>query len=1177
MSRSFVHLHVHTEYSLLDGACRINELLKRAAELEMPALAITDHGVMYGVIDFYKACRQAGIKPLIGCEVYVAARTRFDRDSMADRQISHLTLLAENFAGYQNLMRLVSAAHLEGFYYKPRVDYELLAEYHEGLIALSACKKGAVGSALRDGDFETAKRRAVELRELFGPENFYLELMDHGLPDQAEIVEGKVALSQQLGIPLVATNDVHYTMREDAGPHDVLLCIQTTSVRDDADRLRFGSDQFYLKSAEEMEQLFGQYPQALENTSVIAERCNVELELGKLRLPKFSVPEGYDLPSYLRHLCEQNIPRRYGQPRPDVIERLNYELDVIERCNYCGYFLIVADFIAEAKRRGILVGPGRGSATGSIVAYLLGISEIDPLKYGLIFERMLNPERVSPPDIDLDFPDDRREEIIEYVKSKYGHDRVAQVITFNTLGARAAVRDVGRVLGVPLATVDRVAKMLDPGASISQSLQTVPELAEMADNDPQIREVLDIASRLEGLARHASVHAAAVVISDGPLTDYVPLRGEKDGTITTQYAMDPVVDVGLVKMDFLGLKTLTVVQQTVDAVQRTRGVNIDVLSLPLDDAKTYQLLAAGDTAAVFQLESEGMRSLLRKLQPDRFEHVIAMVALYRPGPMQFADTFCEGRHGAPIKYVHPKLRPILEPTYGVIVYQEQVMQISVELAGFSMPQAEVIMRAMAKKQEAKMQQLKPLFLSGCVERGIDRATAEEVFRRMETFSSYGFNKSHSAAYALVAYWTAYLKANFPAEFMAAHLTTVMDNAEEVGKYVAECRRMGLEVLPPSVNRSRAEFSVDGGAILFGLAAIKNFGHSAARAIVEEREAGGPYTDLYDFCRRVAGPQVSKAAVKLLIQAGALDEMGERNALLAALDNAYAAGLKSRQDEAVGQTSLFGGEAKQAQSPAAVPLPSVPPMPSEEAMQLEKELLGLYVSSHPLLKNSEQVERCTTAAVEELNHFEHGTPLAIAGIIRNCKRHVSRNGEPMMFCSLEGVAEQVEVTVFPRCYQECSAALVEGMIVVMHGKVDRRGARSGAREGDGDVKFICESAVPLQHAPAVSARKRKRAEEGRRRWEERTNAPPPRPGPTVHVELDAATALSNGALAALKEAIAQHPGTQQLVLHFPNNGQVRKVRLGPNYKVDADSDFPVVVRRLPGVVAVWQEEPPLQQP
>jgi len=1173
MNSGFVHLHVHTEYSLLDGACRINELLKRAVELEMPALAITDHGVMYGVVDFYKACIAAGIKPLIGCEVYVAARTRFDRDTAADRNLSHLTLLAENLTGYQNLMRLASAAYLEGFYYKPRVDYELLAQHHEGLIALSACKKGAVAAALLDESVATARQRAVELQEIFGPDNFYLELMDHGLPGQAAIVEGKVALSHELGIPLVATNDVHYIMPDDAEPHDVLLCIQTTATKEDANRLSFGSDQFYLKSAEEMQQLFSEHPESLANTGVIAQRCNVELTLGELRLPRFEVPEGHDLPSYLRHLCEQNIPLRYGEATPEVSRRLDYELEVIEGRNYCGYFLIVADFIAEAKRRGILVGPGRGSATGSIVAYLLGICEIDPLKYGLIFERLLNPARVSPPDIDLDFPDDRREEIIEYVKTKYGQDHVAQVITFNTLGARAAVRDVGRVLGVPLETVDRVAKMLDPRSSISESLETLPELAQMARSDVQIREVLDTASRLEGLARHASVHAAAVVISDGPLTDYVPLRGEKDGTVTTQYAMDAVVDVGLVKMDFLGLKTLTVVEQTIKAVARNYGTTIDLISLPLDDVKTYQLLSRGDTAAVFQLESEGMRSLLCKLQPDNFEHLIAMVALYRPGPMQYADSFCEGRHGAPISYADPKLKPILEQTYGVILYQEQVMQIAVELAGFSMPQAELIMRAMAKKQDEKMQQLKPMFIQGCIERGIAEATAQDVFRRMETFASYGFNKSHSSAYALVAYWTAYLKANFPAEFMAAHLTTVMDTSEEVGKYVAECRRMGLEVLPPSVNRSLAGFSVHEGMIVFGLAAIKNLGHNTAEAIATEREAQGPYRDLYDFCGRLAGPQVPKAAVKLLIQAGAFDELGERNALLAAHDSAYTAGQKHREDEAVGQSSLFGGAETEVES-GSVALPSVPPMPEEEAMRLEKALLGLYLSNHPLLNNRERVEQSTSATIEEIPHFPDGTPLVVAGILRNTKPYTSRNGDPMMFCTLEGLVDQVEVTVFPSCYKDCKAALVNGAVVVMTGKVDRRGAK-GVDNGNGGVKFVCDSAIPLEHARKISERKRKRAQEARKQWEEHnTPSPASQPRPTVHMELDP-TAAEAQTLQALREAIAQHRGTQEVVLHFTDNGEVRKVRLGAGYMVNTDGDFPILARQLTGVVALWQDEVPLR--
>ncbi len=1177
MGEQFVHLHVHTEYSLLDGACRLDDLAQRTAEMGMPAVAMTDHGVMYGAIDFYKACRAVGVKPIIGCEIYMASDSRFERAPRQSQRTRHLTLLAENEAGYRNLLQIVSQAHLEGFYYHPRADLELLSDHAEGLIALSACKQGAIAQAILDDNYAAARQQAEILRELFGEDNFYLELMDHGLAGQKKIIAAEIQLSEELGIPVVATNDAHYVRQEDAEAHDVLLCIQTQATLSDLNRMRFETNEFYLKSAEEMAELFGEVPEALSNTVQIADRCNLELDLGAVRLPHVEVGNGYDVTSYLRHLCEQNIEKRYGAERPEVRQRLDYELDIIDEMNYSGYFLIVSDFIREAKQRGILVGPGRGSATGSIVAYLLEISDVDPLEYDLIFERMLNPERASPPDIDLDFPDDRREEIIEYVKEKYGRDRVAQVATFNTMGARAAIRDVGRVMSVPLDKVDALAKAVPPGTSLKEACELVPELAEARQEDTEIARMLDIGQRLEGLARHVSVHAAAVVISDGPLTDYVPLRGEKDGMVTTQYPMGPVEEVGLIKIDFLGLKTLTACARTLEAIQRNHQVKLDLLAIPRDDPKTFGLLCRGDTAGVFQLESEGMRGLMRKLQPDRFEHLIAAVALYRPGPMQHLDEFCEGRHGAAIEYLHPDLEPILEETYGVITYQEQVMQIAVRLAGFSMPQAEIIMRAMAKKQLEKMQQMKPKFIQGCLDNGIAERIAQEVYSRMESFSSYGFNKSHSAAYALVAYWTAYLKANYPGEFMAAHLSTVMDNSEDVGRYMDECRRMGLQVCAPTVNRSLAQFTARDGEVIFGLAAIKNLGGPTAEAVVAEREGNGPYQGLGDLCRRLPGRKVPRTAVQLLIETGALDEFGERNALLAGLDSLYAAGQKYQQDQITGQNSLFGEAGSEEVLTFDEQLPGVPEMPQAERLRLEKELLGLYVSSHPLIEKQEQLAQRTTAEIRELAEFADGTSVIVGGIIGQTKHYITNSGAPMMFLTLEGLGKHLETVVFPSTYEKYRGNINEGGVVVVKGKIDRKGARS---DDGNEVKLLCDWIKPLAEAVPVSAQQRKQTEQGRlvngpvqSAGNEQPEPAPPdiaAPARTVFIEVDA-TGCGEQSLRRIKQVIEENRGRQPVVLKLTGGNGVRRVELGEGYTVDCSEQFPIQIRHCPAVITLWQQE------
>jgi len=1184
----FSHLHVHTEYSLLDGACRINNLVQRAVELEQPAVAMTDHGVMYGAIDFYKACHEAGIKPLIGCEVYFTTGSRREREVGTGQSGNHhLVLLAASDEGYRNLLRLVSAAHLEGFYYKPRTDLELLAQHSEGLICLTACQAGVVANRLLADDPAGARRHLDQLREIYGPESVYLELMQHGLEGQSAIIAGKLDLARQTGAKVVATNDAHYVMPEDARLHDVLLCIQTTSMLQDDKRMRFGADEFYLKSEQQMLELLPEAPEAIANVAEVVERCNVTLELGGLKLPRFDVPEGHTLASYLRQVCESNLERRYGGPRPDVVERLNYELGVIEQCNYSGYFLIVSDFIAEAKRRGMLVGPGRGSATGSIVSHLTGITEVDPLRYGLIFERMLNPERASPPDIDLDFPDDRREEIMDYVREKYGQDRVAQVVTFNTLGAKAAVRDVGRVMGIDQDRINGLAKAIPDGKgwTLDKAMAEAPEVKQMVEQDTELAQVVEYAAKLEGISRHSSVHAAAVVISDQPLADVVPLKSEK-GVVITQYAMNPVVDVGLVKMDFLGLKTLTIINQAIEAIQRNHGLAIDVLKIPLDDAKTYELLGQADTLAVFQLESEGMRALLRQLQPNKFEHVIALVALYRPGPMDSAPEFCagrhasevsDGRHGEPIYYLHPLLEPILEETYGVILYQEQVMRVATDVAGFSMPQAEIIMRAMAKKQEQKMLQMQPLFLEGCVKNGVPEDTVQQIWDRMVTFSNYGFNKSHSAAYGLVAYWTAYLKANWPAELLAAQLSSVMDTTEDVARYVTECLRLGLNVRPPNVNLSEAAFTVQDGDVVFGLGAIKNFGPAAGQQIATERAANGPFASLADFCRRMAPLNLNKSSVKTLIQAGALAELGERNALLAGLDACYAGAQKQQADAARGQGSLFDDADDEDAMASVETLPNVPPMPSDEAMELERELLGMYLSDHPLLRNREKLAKCSTAALADLHEYPEKTKLLVGGMISAVKPHRTRSGDTMLFFTLADLTSAVEVTMFPRAYQQFSEIMQLNELVIVDGTVERRGGNGGGNGGGdtpADTKLLCDRVIPIEKARPASTKRREAAEQARQQTleapavEDEEAAPQaPPPGPWLAVEIRV-TQLQPDSLPQLQGVLGQHSGRERVALLFTGNGRKRVVELA-RAEVDPKPELLHALQQLPFVTDTYE--------
>jgi len=1090
--REFVHLHVHSEYSLLDGAARIGPLAARAAKLKMPALAVTDHGVMYGVVDFYRACHDVGVKPIIGCEVYVAQRTHQDRTPRVDDDPYHLVLLAMNKTGYRNLIKLCSKGHLQGFYYKPRVDHDLLAEHSEGLIALSGCLAGELARHILQDNPARARETAALYRDIFGRDNFFVELQDHGLEEQKRVNPQLIALARELDLPLVATNDTHYLRREDAQAQDVVLCIQTLKSINDPDRLRFATDEFYVKTGEEMWRLFGEVPESLENTLAIAERCRFDFDFDRTYLPRAFVPEGETNLSFFEKLCRQGLARRYDKATPELESRLDYEMGVIRDLGFVDYFLIVWDFIDFARREGIPVGPGRGSVTGSLVSYCLGITNIDPLRHNLIFERFLNPHRTEFPDIDIDFCDKKRDRVIDYVVRRYGEDRVAQIITFGTMAARAAIRDVGRALEMTFAEVDRIAKMVPfgPGVTLGQALQSSPQLRDEAEADPRIAQLIELARKVEGLPRHASVHAAGVVISAQPLMDLVPLQRTPEGDVVTQFPMDTLSRLGLLKMDFLGLRTLTVIEEAVKAIERSRGVNIDIDEVPLDDEKVYEMLGRGDTAGVFQFETSGLTDLMKRLRPEVFEDLSAAVALFRPGPMNMLDDFIDGRHGRKkVEYIHPSLKDVLEETYGVMIYQEQVMEVARRLAGFTVGEADLLRVAFKKKSPEVMVAQREKFVSGAVANGVDRATAERVFELIERFAGYGFNKSHSAPYALLAYQTAWLKAHYPVEFMAASLTSVMGSSDRVAYYVEECRRMGIEVLPPDVNESRAEFTVSEGKMRFGLTAVKNLGGAAIEAVIAAREDGGPFTSLYDFCRRVDMRHINKRAVESLIKAGAFDRLaGHRGRLLLALDRDLEAAQKQQKTEREGQLSLFGlalagaaGEAGQASGAAgegggpggagapgaagagdeavfrdvAPPLPECDPLPHSSILAMEKEVLGVYLSGHPLDQYHDLLSQADTTSTAHLPERWDGDQVTIAGMITETKKIITkRSGAPMMFCTIEDLTGAAEVIVFPQVYERHAGNLVKDALVIIKGKVDRK---------DEEPKILADEVEPVNVA------------------------------------------------------------------------------------------------------------------
>ena len=956
---NFTHLHVYTEYSLLDGSCKIPELIERARELDMDSIAITDHGVMYGVIDFYKAARGAGIKPIIGCEVYVATGSRFDKESqISDDRYHHLVLLAENNTGYANLIKIVSKGFTEGYYYKPRVDKEVLREYHDGIIALSACLAGEVPRFIQMGQYEKACEVAREYVDIFGENNYFLELQDHGISAQKNVNAALLRMSRELSIPLVATNDIHYIHKQDAAAHDVLLCIQTQKKVSDENRLRYEGGQFYCKSKEEMAALFSYAPEALENTHKIAERCNVEIEFGVTKLPKYDVPEGFTSKSYLVHLCEAGLKKRYEKITDVERKRLDYELSVIDKMGYVDYFLIVWDFINYAKENKISVGPGRGSAAGSIVAYCLGITDIDPIKYSLIFERFLNPERVSMPDIDVDFGYERRGEVIDYVVRKYGKDRVVQIVTFGTMAAKGVIRDVARALDMPYSFADSLAKMIpnELGITIDKALEANKELKDRYYKENDVKNLIDMCKKLEGLPRHTSMHAAGVVICQKPVDEYVPLSKGADGTIVTQFTMTTLEELGLLKMDFLGLRTLTVIQNAVRLVNQ-RGIELDIKKIDFNDKAVYDMLSTGKTEGVFQLESAGMKNFMKELKPENIEDVIAGISLYRPGPMDFIPKYIEGKNNrASITYDCPELKPILDPTYGCIVYQEQVMQIVRELAGYSLGRSDLVRRAMSKKKASVMEKEKYNFVygnekegvPGCIKNGIDEKTATKIFDDMTSFARYAFNKSHAACYAVVAYETAYLKTHYPAPFMAALMTSVMDNMGKVAEYILACRKLGINVLPPDVNKGYSYFSVDSEGIRFGMGAVKNLGVGVIDAMVDEREKNGKFQSLIDFVKRMSKRDMHRKMVEVLLKSGAFDEFdGTRKQMLTVYNSIIDRVVEEKRSTMDGQMSFFDYADENTKKVGEISYPNVGEYTKEELLELEKEVLGIYVSGHPL--------------------------------------------------------------------------------------------------------------------------------------------------------------------------------------------------------------------------------------
>lgn len=1161
---TFVHLHNHTEFSLLDGASRIPGMVARAAELGMPALALTDHGVMYGAIHFYKACKAAGIKPILGCEVYVAPRGRRDRERRADRDPYHLTLLAADAEGYLNLMELVTIGQTEGLYYKPRVDREVLARHSRGLVCLSGCLAGEVAQKALAGDSDGVREVVGTYRDIFGPDRYLLEVQRHGIGDQERVNEALKLASREFGLRLVATNDLHYVHRHDAEAHDVLLCLQTGANYDDPKRWRFDSHDFFLKTAAEMAQVFADMPDALAHTLEVAEQVDLRIELGRSILPPFEVPEGTSYDDYLRQLVEKGLRWRYdGSPPPAAIDRMNTELEVIRQTGYASYFLIVWDFFNFARQNGIVTGPGRGSAAGSLVTYCLGITNLDPLQHGLIFERFLNKDRVSMPDIDSDFSVEGRDRIIRYVTEKYGADRVAQIVTFTTMASKAAIRDVGRVLNVPLKECDRLAKLVPVhqgrSKSLNDALGEVPEFREAYESGQQtgpdgnaydLKRLIDVARSLEGVSRNVSVHAAGVIIAPDRLVRYSPLQygprsasasDEQQRQVITQYDMKACQEVGLLKMDFLGLQNLDIISTCLRLIADNGGCEVDLLRLGYDDRKTYELISAADTHGVFQLEGSGMRRMLQEMRPQTFDDVQAAIALFRPGPMQFIPAYIARKQGRePVEYMHPALEPVLRDTWGVLIYQEQVMMLAQKLAGYTLSEADILRAAMGKKDKVKMAQQREGFVRGCVGNGIDRARAEEIFDAVTKFAEYAFPRAHAAAYAVISYQTAYLKANSPLEYMTSLLIHTQGNADDVATAIVDCRRRGIEVLPPDVNEARPDFSIRAGRIRFGLAAIRNVGHGAAEAVVAERDRGGPYRSLDDFCERLAGLQdVNARAMDALVRSGACEAFGERNQLLATMDHARLRAERARRDRESGQTSLFG-LVEETSSETLASGVRAEPMAPDEKLRCEKELLGLYLSGHPLNRIQDELVRLTDTRAGELTADLAGSEIRVGGLVRGLRRVVTKRGQIMAYAEVEDLTGTIEVTLFPRVYEQFRHLFEPDRILVVQGKVDTaRPGGNGRQPAPAVVDEELEVGEEEPEAAVVIA-------EAAWLWDDPECAPVERHR-VAHIEVPEPTPQ---AVEALVHLLAGHPGPSDVHLHFRVHGSEVTIQVGERFRVTA---------------------------
>ena len=1185
---TFVHLHNHTEFSLLDGASRISAMVARAAELEMPALALTDHGVMYGAIHFYKACRQAGIKPILGFEAYVAPRGRRDRDARSDRDPYHLTVLAADDEGYRNLMALCSIGQKEGLYYKPRIDREVLSAHAKGLIVLSGCLGGEVATRITTGDVEGARETVATYRDIFGPDRYLLEVQRHGIAAQERVNEVLRGFAAEFGLRLVATNDLHYVHQHDAEPHDVLLCLQTGANFEDPKRWRFDSQDFYLKTPAEMAGMFADMPDALATTLDVADQVHVTIDMGRSLLPPFEIPAGMTHDQYLRQKVEEGLRWRYGEDPPRAArDRAGVELDVIRQTGYASYFLIVWDFYNFARQQAIVTGPGRGSAAGSLVAYCLGITNLDPLEHGLLFERFLNKDRVSMPDIDCDFSVEGRERVIRYVSEKYGADRVAQIITFTTMASKAAIRDVGRVLEVPLKETDRLAKLVPVhqgrSKSLDDTIKEVPEFRDAYESPAQqgpdgrqyhLRRLIDVARTLEGVSRNVSVHAAGVVIAPDRLERYAPTQwgprssgagDDQARQVITQYDMKAVGEIGLLKMDFLGLQNLDIISTCLRLVERHRGEELDLLRLGFGDPKTYELISAADTHGVFQLEGSGMRRMLQEMKPQSFADVTAAVALFRPGPMQNIPAYIARKQGRePIEYLHPRLEPILRDSYGVMIYQEQVMMAARELAGFTLSEADILRAAMGKKDAAKMAQQRVKFVEGCVNNGIERAMAEELFDAIARFASYGFNRSHAAAYAMISYQTAYLKANYPVEYMTSLLTHMQGSADKVAAAIVDTKKRGLEVLPPDVNESRADFSIVEGRIRFGLAAIKNVGRGAVEQIVQERDAGGPFRSLDDFCERMAGVQdVNARALDSLVRSGACDAFGERNQLLASMDRARQRAEQARRDRESGQISLFGMVEEPDAAPMDYGIPAVPPMLPEDRLRSEKELLGLYLSDHPLNRIEAELAQVTDTQLNEVTAELIGREVRVGGLVRAWRRVVTRKGLIMAYAELEDLTGVVEVTFFPRAYDDFRRFMEEpDAVVIIQGKVDAArggGGGRGAAPAAGGDEELDTSDEEEQEAVTLIA-------DAVWDWAHRQDIEPLERQRLVHVDVPEGGPEVVDEIARL---LARHAGADDVLLHFRVQGSEVTVQVGERFRVagglalktDLDAHFRREVTRL----------------